>query len=155
MAAVSSWAMRATMGNAMTFDDVYTNCSLPGYGCAGTPVTPGCTSGSACNYDPAATENDGSCIFEGDPCDDGDATTFNDFYTDCDAPNYGCAGEAIGDACPEDFDGDGLVAVSDVLFLLGDFGCLSGCVADINGDGIVTAVDMLAILAVFGTPCVN
>jgi hypothetical protein len=48
-----------------------------------------------------------------------------------------------------------LVAVSDVLFLLSDFGCLSNCVADINGDGLVTAVDMLAILAVFGTPCVN
>ena len=78
-------------GNAMTFDDVYTDCSLPGYGCEGTPVTvPGCTSGSACNFDPAATENDGSCLFEGDPCDDGDATTFNDVYTDCDASNYGC-----------------------------------------------------------------
>ena len=76
-------------GDAMTFDDVYTDCSLPGYGCEGTPVTvPGCTSGSACNFDPSATENDGSCIFEGDPCDDGEATTFNDVYTDCDAPNY-------------------------------------------------------------------
>ena len=141
-------------GDAMTFDDVYTDCSLPGYGCEGTPVTvPGCTSGSACNFDPSATENDGSCIFEGDPCDDGDATTFNDVYTDCDAPNYGCTGEVTEDACPGDFDDDGLVAVSDLLFLLGNFGCLSDCIADINGDGLVTAADMLAILAVFGEPC--
>ena len=45
--------------------------------------------------------------------------------------------------------------MSDVLFLLGNFGCLSNCIADINGDEAVTAADMLAILAVFGTPCVN
>jgi len=141
-------------GDAMTFDDVFTDCSLPGYGCAGTPLmVMGCTSGSACNFNPAATQNDGSCIFEGDPCDDGNALTFNDFYTNCGAPNYGCAGEVIGNDCPEDFDGDGLVAVSDVLFLLGNFGCLSDCVADINGDDLVTAADMLAILAVFGTSC--
>lgn len=143
-------------GDPSTTNDFYTDCDAPGYGCQGQPVVVlGCTSGSACNFDPAANQNDGSCIFEGDPCNDGDATTFNDFYTDCDAPNYGCAGEVIGAGCPEDFDGDGLVAVSDVLFLLGDFGCLSGCVADINGDDAVTAADMLAILAVFGTPCVD
>ena len=142
-------------GDAATFNDFYTDCDAPGYGCMGTPVpVPGCTSGSACNYDPAANENDGSCIFLGDPCDDGDATTFNDYYSNCDAPNYGCMGEVDEPACPADLDGDGIIAVNDVLSLLGEFGCLSGCSADITGDGQVTAADMLAILAVFGNLCV-
>jgi len=142
-------------GDATTFNDFYTDCDAPGYGCTGTPITvPGCTSGSACNYDPAANENDGSCIFLGDPCDDGDATTFNDYYSNCDAPNYGCMGEVDEPACPADLDGDGIIAVNDVLSLLGEFGCLSGCSADITGDGQVTAADMLAILAVFGNLCV-
>ena len=118
----------------------------------GTPIpVEGCTSGSACNYNPAANINDGSCIFVGDPCDDGDPLTIHDVLLDCNT----CMGEVDEESCPADFDGDGLVAVNDVLFLLGNFGCLSGCVADINGDDAVTAADMLAILAVFGTPCVN
>ena len=195
-------------GDAMTFNDAYLDCDAPGFGCEGVPVTvPGCTSGSACNYDPAANQNDGSCIFEGDPCDDGDATTFNDIVTDCSDADFGCIGTPIPvegctsgsacnydpaanindgscifvgdpcddgdpltlndvlldcntcmgeeeeDVCPGDFDGDGLVAVSDVLLLLGEFGCLSDCEADINGDGQVTTADMLIILGVFGVPC--
>ena len=55
----------------------------------------------------------------------------------------------LGD-CPSDLDGDGIVAVGDVLLLLGQFGCLSDCSADITGDGAVTTADMLAILAEFG-----
>ena len=195
-------------GNPATMNDYYTDCDAPGYGCQGQPVVvPGCTAGSACNFNPAATQNDGSCVFEGDPCDDGDATTFNDALTDCSDVDFGCVGTPIPvegctsssacnydptanmndgscifvgdpcddgdpltvgdvfedcdtcegvvdeDVCPADFDGDGVVAVSDVLYLLGNFGCLSDCVADINGDGLVTAADMLAILGVFGTAC--
>ena len=140
-------------GDAGTFDDVYTDCGLADYGCAGTPSTvSGCTSGSACNYTPDANLNDGSCLFEGDPCDDGDPFTFNDFYTDCTAPDFGCQGE-MEDVCPEDLDGDGIVAVGDVLLLLGQFGCLSGCSSDITGDDQVTTADMLAILAEFGNIC--
>jgi uncharacterized delta-60 repeat protein len=40
----------------------------------------GCTSNDACNFNPAANVNDGSCYFIGDPCDDGLATTENDAY---------------------------------------------------------------------------
>ena len=56
-------------------------------------------------------------------------------------------------ACQADLNGDGMVAVSDVLALLGQFGCTQDCTADITGDGIVTAMDMLAILAAFGSVC--
>jgi hypothetical protein len=40
----------------------------------------GCTSANACNFDPAANVDNGTCYFIGDPCDDGLATTENDAY---------------------------------------------------------------------------
>ena len=52
----------------------------------------GCTNAIACNYDELATDDDGSCAFPGDACDDGDDTTINDVYDDgCD-----CVGEVDG-----------------------------------------------------------
>ena len=141
-------------GDAMTFNDMYTDWSGPNYRCLGTPVAvPGCTLGSACNYDPEASLNDGSCLFEGDPCDDGDVTTYDDIYTACSAPNYGCEGTPLNTGCQADLDEDGVVAVSDVLALLGEFGCLVDCENDITGDGQVTTADMLVMLAEFGQIC--
>ena len=56
--------------------------------------------------------------------------------------------------CPEDLDLDGLVSVSDVLILLGQFGCVIDCgPSDITVDGLVGVSDVLAMLNVFGTPC--
>jgi uncharacterized delta-60 repeat protein len=43
-------------------------------------IVNGCTSADACNYNAAANQEDGSCYFIGDPCDDGLATTDNDAY---------------------------------------------------------------------------
>ncbi|MFM2228260.1 MAG: hypothetical protein RL664_1603 [Bacteroidota bacterium] len=40
----------------------------------------GCMSANACNFDPAANVDNGTCYFIGDPCDDGLATTENDAY---------------------------------------------------------------------------
>lgn len=141
-------------GDATTFNDAYTDCGAPDYGCAGTPVSvPGCTSATACNYAPSANLDDGSCIELWTPCDDGIDETFDDVYTDCNAPGYGCAGIIVEDFCPEDLDGDGIVAVGDVLLVLGQFGCMSGCSSDITGDDQVTTADMLAILAQFGNTC--
>ncbi len=69
--------------------------------CAGTSIVAitGCTDTTACNFNPDATDDDGSCIYttgcdvcdgnggvtdnleEGESCDDGDATTVNDIIT--------------------------------------------------------------------------
>ena len=89
-------------GNAETLGDVYTDCGLPNYGCAGTPIdVAGCTLPGACNFQSEATLNDGSCVFLGDPCDDGDATTLGDAYGDCGLPDYGCAGVPGPPTTPE------------------------------------------------------
>ena len=50
--------------------------------------TPGCTDSNACNFDAAATVDDGSCELPGDSCDDGNSATVNDeIQVDC-----SCAG---------------------------------------------------------------
>ena len=51
-------------------------------------VVQGCIDSAACNYDAAATEDDESCLFVGDVCDDGDVFTEGDvIQEDC-----SCAG---------------------------------------------------------------
>jgi hypothetical protein len=62
---------------------------------------PGCLSMEACNYNPIATEDDGSCLFVGFPCDDGNPETVDFVGSDCT-----CQGEIEGctnpDACNYD-----------------------------------------------------
>jgi hypothetical protein len=41
----------------------------------------GCTDALACNYDAAATLDNGSCLFEGASCNDGNSATINDVVT--------------------------------------------------------------------------
>ncbi len=81
-------------GDAGTENDtVQADCS-----CAGTVVAvSGCTDAAACNFDAAATADDGSCILPGDTCDDGDAGTENDtVQADC-----SCAGTSIVGGCTD------------------------------------------------------
>jgi hypothetical protein len=72
-----------------SLDMIQADCS-----CAGdSPVlTDGCTAVEACNYNPEATIEDGSCVFPGEPCDDLNAATTNDVLSaDCI-----CTGETTG-----------------------------------------------------------
>ena len=56
--------------------------------------------------------------------------------------------------CPGDLDGDQIVGVSDVLMLLGSFGCDGECGApDVNADGSVNVTDILFLLGLFGSSC--
>lgn len=78
----------------------------------------GCTYPLASNYNPLATEDDGSCNFPG--CTDPIAFNFNPIANLSD-------GSCTYEACPEvtcqaDFDGNGMVSVSDLLFFLGEYG---------------------------------
>lgn len=51
--------------------------------------------------------------------------------------------------CP-DLDGDGVVGVTDLLDLLGNWGPCPGCAADLNSDGVVSTVDLLELLGSWG-----
>ena len=51
----------------------------------------GCTDATACNYDSTASNDDGSCAYVGDPCDDQDPETTNDLLQD----DCSCAGEIV------------------------------------------------------------
>lgn len=51
----------------------------------------GCTEPEACNYNPNATSDDGTCYSPGDACDDGDDETENDTYNE----NCDCVGEPM------------------------------------------------------------
>ncbi len=56
---------------------------------------------------------------------------------------------------PGDYNFDGAVNSSDLLFLLGSFGCMQDCDTDLDGDDMVTSSDLLVFLTVFGTFCVT
>jgi hypothetical protein len=56
---------------------------------------------------------------------------------------------SIGD-CPLDFDGNGAVGNGDVLEMMLEYGCQSGCQIDPNNDGIVNVMDLLYMLQYLG-----
>ena len=59
--------------------------------------------------------------------------------------------------CPEDIDGDSIVAVSDLLAIVGDFGeCGDGTyrpAGDVNGNCCVDVADVLAVVNAWGNDC--
>ncbi|MFM6964128.1 MAG: T9SS type A sorting domain-containing protein, partial [Sphingomonadales bacterium] len=80
-------------GNPNTINDsTNANCI-----CSGQIVTtiPGCMNPAACNYNPLATVDNGSCILPGSPCDDNNANTINDMID----ANCNCTGTAIIPGC--------------------------------------------------------
>ena len=97
-----------------------------GYDCAGVCLedsdgdgvcdqfeVPGCTNPAALNYDEDATDDDGSCELLG--CTYDEAENFNPAATDDDGS---CEFELLADACMGDFDGSGVIQLSDLLDLL-------------------------------------
>ena len=69
--------------------------------------------------------------------------------------NPGEAGVLIAQitlVCPPGLDGDGTVAVPDLLALLAAWGPNPGHQADLDGDGVVAVPDLLILLAAWG-PC--
>ena len=77
--------------NALNFEEAG-NCQYAG--CA----VLGCTSTASCNFNPEATLDDGSCIVLGDPCNDGNANTFNDQWV------VGCQCTGEVPSCAANFD---------------------------------------------------
>lgn len=108
-------------------------------------IIPGCIYPSACNFDPSATQDDGSCEFP-DGCTDSQASNFD--------PNADCDDGSCEYDCVADLSGDGAVNSADLLNLLSGFGCgpPNSCI-DLNGDGSTTVADLIVLLSYFGESC--
>lgn len=89
--------------------------------------TVGCTDSNACNFDSAATVNDGSCSYGCVFC--GEGTVWNEELGACTAMSAPCGWNP-------DSDSDSVIGVSDLLALLAVYGD-----ADQDGDGIMDSVD--------------
>jgi hypothetical protein len=55
--------------------------------------------------------------------------------------------------CDVDLDNSGIVDLSDLTLLLGNFGCESSCIVDLNGDGATDLADLTLLLSAFGQSC--
>jgi hypothetical protein len=55
--------------------------------------------------------------------------------------------------CEFDLSGDGAINTSDLVILLGDFGCIGNCPADFDQDGIVGVSDLYFIIGYFEFQC--
>ena len=62
-------------------------------------------------------------------------------------------GDGVPDECqcPRDLDGNGIVGVSDLLLVLGDWGPCVLCPTDLDGDGAVDVTDLLLIIGSWGS----
>ena len=109
----------------------------------------GCTDVGACNYDVAFSIDDGSCEFESCAgCTDLEACNYDPAAT---IEDGSCVDEC---PCPGDLDGDGIIAVTDILIFLSDYGCgTSPCIGDVDGDDLTTVNDLLLLLSEFAEPC--
>jgi hypothetical protein len=108
---LNSWAS----SNGASYETTLTFNGL----CAGNFNNPGCTNADACNYDPTAVSDDGTCEFESCSCP-GDLNGDN-VVTVADLlvflSDFGC----VNMPCPGDANNNGLTNVEDLLVLLAAF----------------------------------
>jgi len=110
----------------------------------------GCTNPDASNYDPLATDDDGSCKIFG--CTDLDAQNYNPIATDdddsCEFLIIGTQGCTYSDATNYDSDAD----LDDGTC---EFDCSGSgtCAYDTDGNGLIGSADLLVFLSIYGLPC--
>ncbi len=124
----------------------YTDADADGYGAAGTAAVMSC-------LQPAGA------VANAADCNDTDGATYPGAPGQQDGVDRNCNGlidaqEALPNTCSGDINGDNAVNTSDLLILLGVFGCTSNCgLADLSGDGAVNTGDLLVFLAAYGMLC--
>ncbi|MEY3398293.1 MAG: hypothetical protein RL220_887 [Bacteroidota bacterium] len=102
------------------------------------PVPGGCTDLMACNYDPLAISDNGSCAYPG--CTDGTSCNY-DATAGCDD------GTCMYPEIEGDLNCDGVVGLDDLLEFIENYGCSSDCgPSDINGDGVVGVADLILLM---------
>lgn len=109
----------------------------------------GCTSFNACNYNPNASTDDGSCFFVGGPCDDNNPNTENDL-ADFDCNCLGVPIVVMGCTYPQALNYNALANDDDGSCVFQE--CLNG---DLDGNEFIDVNDLLELLLIFGQPSEN
>jgi hypothetical protein len=117
----------------------------------------GCTDELACNYDPDATEDDGTCDFpvEGFECGQQPGCTYAfacNYNEDANIDDGSCEITSCAGCTYEDALNYEPTAVFD------DGSCtfpvvVEGCPGDLNNDAVVDVSDLIIFLGLFGTTC--
>lgn len=55
--------------------------------------------------------------------------------------------------CLGDFNCDGYISVLDLIILMAEFGCQSGCITSLDGNDVVTTADVQIFMGLYGTIC--
>jgi hypothetical protein len=111
---------------------------------------PGCTNPSATNYNPLATDDDGTCIIPG--CTDSDAQNYNSNATEddnsCEFLIIGTQGCTYADA--ENYNDQATLDDGSC-----EFDCSGGgsCLGDLDENNTVGSSDLLVFLSVYGSIC--
>lgn len=61
--------------------------------------------------------------------------------------------EVTPTCCDGDFNCDGVINVLDMIIIVNQFGCTTGCTADLDGDGIIGASDLTIFNGLYGDIC--
>ena len=123
---------------------------LDGDGICDTDEVPGCTDPQADNFEPSATDLDGSCTYSG--CMDPSADNYSPLATtDNGLCAYTCVG-ATGCTYPSatNFDADADCDNGSCEFVLT---VDDGCMFDVDGSGMIGASDLIIFLQYFESTC--
>ena len=139
-------------GGASNYDVTFTMTGL----CTSDDIDiPGCTNATACNYDPNATVDDGSCDFSScSGCTDAMACNYDPSATidDGSCLQLDACGVCGGDSSTCSGCTDAEADNYDPSATVDDGSCSYGpaCPEDLNNDGLISVADILALLADFG-----
>jgi hypothetical protein len=104
---------------------------VPGISAANYPTQiSGCTNALSCNYDSAASRDDGSCLIQGATCDDGNTSTSNDII------NSSCVCSGINNfSIGQSFEGGKIVYIfqpGDLMYVPGEVHGIIAAIMDIG-----------------------
>lgn len=132
----------ATDENATTY---YVDSDLDGFGDNSNPIL-------ACGTSPGVVSDNTDCDDSRNDVYPGAPGTMEDIDNNCDGSING--NEVALTPCPADFNGDNMVTIDDLVYMLSEYGCSTGsCVVDLDGDGNTNVSDITLFLSYFGQIC--